>query len=310
MDNKIKYNGKELQSKEFSDGSVLEWLDYGARMYDAQVGRFFTHDRYAEKYRALAAYQYCNNNSLLNKDVNGDFIISVHYLLTYSSLAKYGYNERITDMMAYYSSAYADHPTRFVMQANDYWARKTGLPLRTIPGCEKFCPSWDRGNQWDDGATSNSQDTKSPIESTRHAMEADDESIGSVEAMQRGQEFGWNMIFEAAKTGSIEDWGKSIGSKGAKAFGVGIHALQDSKVHQGVKMKNHDLFADMLVNDKGIKAYGEAIKVTETAILVVEILNGNYKNVKSGTMLYLSGMNAEQKKQLLDALDKGNLTLQ
>ena len=61
------YNGKELQQE-------TEWYDYGARMYDPQLGRFFTQDRFAEKYLDFSPYQYAANNPILYIDVNGDSI--------------------------------------------------------------------------------------------------------------------------------------------------------------------------------------------------------------------------------------------
>jgi RHS repeat-associated protein len=70
--NKQKYNGKEEQRQEMTDGSGLEWTDYGARMYDNQIGRFFIQDRFVSKYEKFSPYQYTLNNPIRYIDRNGD----------------------------------------------------------------------------------------------------------------------------------------------------------------------------------------------------------------------------------------------
>jgi RHS repeat-associated protein len=61
---RYKFTGKERDTESKYDY-------FGARYYDAKIGRFLVSDPHAEIYSALSSYSYAGNNPLAFKDING-----------------------------------------------------------------------------------------------------------------------------------------------------------------------------------------------------------------------------------------------
>jgi RHS repeat-associated protein len=68
--NKYRYNGKEFQ-EDVINNKEFGCYDFGSRLYDPQIGRWYMYDRLAENYISVAPYCYTLNNPIRYTDPDG-----------------------------------------------------------------------------------------------------------------------------------------------------------------------------------------------------------------------------------------------
>ncbi len=283
-DNKYQYNGKELVS-DFG----LEWNDYGARFYDPAIGRWHSVDPMAEKTSNYSPYNFVDNNPIVKIDQNGKYAVAVHYHITYDVLKELGYSNEEADIIAHYGSTYADHPSRNIMV---FEQDLHPTDIKNIGYRENL----------DYSRTEESQDEKN---SKWHGMMSDAKAAGGMteqQAIDRGLKFGWDNIFDYSK--------EEKGSGDLGKLGQALHAFQDVIAHGGVKTSDH-------LGGKNLKSMAssigktlndefgstkEARAFTKSAMIVVNVLQGNKVQLKVGDKISLSGMSNDQKKEVLSKL--------
>ena len=78
--NKLLYNGKEFQDDVLA-GSKIDWFDYGARMYDPELGRWHSMDMLSESFFRHSPYSYSFNNPIKYYDPNGMWPSAIHNIM-------------------------------------------------------------------------------------------------------------------------------------------------------------------------------------------------------------------------------------
>ena len=122
-----KYNGKELDRMH-----GLDWYDYGARHYDAVLGRWMCVDPLAEKYDNVGSYIYCKNNPIAFMDMNGKDGVAVidyeNHSIIINQKFYYNVNDDLLRRKAVFKGA-GGWKSDFEINSDSGWGRMEGFKV-------------------------------------------------------------------------------------------------------------------------------------------------------------------------------------
>lgn len=135
------YGGHEVQME-----LNLSWLDYGARMYAADIGRWLNQDAYSESYFSFSPYNFVRNNPILRIDPTGSWDITVHL---HNDREQYGYG------IAIVTDRSGNEVFRFVVRAEGTGGRGRSIKNSDTPLGVYDIP--DRSDIWRESTNDNRQ---------------------------------------------------------------------------------------------------------------------------------------------------------
>ncbi|MBX7204091.1 MAG: hypothetical protein K1X81_01580 [Bacteroidia bacterium] len=106
------FNGKEHDDETYGEGNAY---DFGARIYDARLGRWLTEDPLAKKFPNESPFVSMGNNPIIFVDRDGKFKIPIHYMIT-SEIAS---ELKITNAFLLESLLYGNTINADIIGAND-----------------------------------------------------------------------------------------------------------------------------------------------------------------------------------------------